>query len=543
MSLDTRPMDVITERDAGIRLPVDQTRRVVEFLRRRTSYADIPRTVQLIETHISLVFVTDRFVYKLKKPVQFDFLDFSTVELRRQACEAEVRLNRRQARNVYLGVHPIWTDSRGQLHLDGVEARGPVVDYVVQMRRLPTERTLDVLIQRHLLTDAEITQLAATLTEFYLAAPPLEVQPALYRCTIERHVRANRAALLETCSAESAPLIQRVHTAQLRTLLTQPELFNQRVAQGRIVEGHGDLRPEHICLVSPPVIFDCVEFNAEFRQLDIADELSFLAMECDLLGAPGVGETVIASYQAASDDRPAAELWAFYKAYRASVRAKVAALRSAQLEGSAREAAFQLAVSYLTLADQYLRPFERPLLLVVGGLMGSGKSTLAQAASDALGAVWLRSDVVRQTLFPGGRESAGYNDARYQPQSRSAVYDELLRQAGAHLAQGVSVVLDATFGQLAHRKAALALAQEHGADGWWIECRCPRQIAQDRIAKRLTSAEPDASEARPELYDQQAADWQAGTVAAKSLAIDTTRPLEGQLTHLYRGIASSDAAD
>ncbi|MBL8828016.1 MAG: AAA family ATPase [Planctomycetaceae bacterium] len=536
MSLETQTSGALSEPSTGIPLPLDQERRVVEFLRRRTSYADIPRTVQLIETHISQVFVTDRFVYKLKKPVRFDFLDFSTVEQRRQACEDEVRLNRRQARDVYLGVHPIWTDARGQLHLDGLEARGPVVDYVVQMRRLPTERTLDVLIQRHLLTDAEITQLAATLTEFYLKAPSLRVRPEEYRRTIERHVRANRAALHEACPPDSASLIQRVHTAQLRALLTQPEMFDQRVQQGHIIEGHGDLRPEHICLVSPPVIFDCVEFNAEFRQLDVADELSFLAMECDLLGAPAVGKSVIECYQESSGDRPTPELWAFYKSYRACVRAKVAALRGKQVVGSQHDVAEHLALDYLHLADEYLRPFVRPLLMIVGGMMGSGKSTLARAMSESLGATWLRSDVIRQTLFPGDRLSAEYNAARYRPESRTAVYDALLQQAGEQLRQGASVVLDATFGQMSQREAALALAQQHAADCVWIECRCPREVAMQRITQRLTAAEPDASEARPELYDRQAADWQSGDLPATSVTINTTQPLDAQLTHVYEAL-------
>jgi aminoglycoside phosphotransferase family enzyme/predicted kinase len=539
MTLDIHSHPAAAELTPGISPVPDNYRRVVDFLRRRTSYADVPRGVQVIETHISMVFVTDRFVYKLKKPVRFDFLDFSTVELRRQACEDEVRLNNRQARGVYLGVHPIWTDSRGQMHLDGTEPRGPVVDYVVMMRRLPIERTLDELIHRHLLTEAEIHQLAEALCAFYVDATPLSITPEKYRGAIEQHVRANRASLLAACDPTSESLIKRVHAAQLRTLLTQSDGFDRRVDAGRVIEGHGDLRPEHICLISPPVAFDCVEFNAEFRQIDVVDELSFLAMECDMLGAPAVGVAVIEAYERASGDQVEPELLAFYQAYRACVRAKVAALRGGQVVGRLHDESLKHAMDYLSLADGYLRPYDRLVLFVIGGLMGSGKSTLARELSDTLGLDWLRSDVIREQMFPRESIPAGYNADRYQPQARSAVYDELLRQAGDCLRQGVSVAIDATFGKLAQRQAAVSLAHDCDADVVWIECRCPRETAMQRIESRLASAVPDASEARPELYDLQAHDWQHGELDAHGLVVDTTAAMTEQLTQVYAELRSA----
>lgn len=539
MSLEISTTAVMPSSSSTVVPPLDDQRRIVDFLKRRTSYSDVPRGVQVIETHISTVFITDRFVYKLKKPLRYDFLDYSTVERRRAACLDELRLNQRQARGVYLAVLPIWTDTRGQLHLDGREPRGPIVDWVVQMRRLPTERTLDELVHRHLLTEAETQQLAESLARFYAEASPLTIQPEVYRRTIEKHVRANRDALLTTFGAEHGPLVKRVHTAQLRELLTRSEVYDRRVLDGRIIEGHGDLRPEHVCLTSPPVVFDCVEFSAEFRQLDVLDELSFLAMECDRLGARGVGEAVLSAYQQHSGDRPDAELLAFYKAYRATVRAKVAALRGVQVAGHLHDDAWQQAVAYLHLADEYLRPFDRPLLLLVGGMMGSGKSTLAAELSTALGTEWLRSDELRRQMFSVRDEAVDYGAARYQPAARAQVYDELLRQASEHLRDGVSVVLDATFARHAHRQTAVALGQTFQADVIWIECQCPRNTAIERIQARLQSAEPDPSEARPELYDRQAADWEPGELPIAMTTVDTTEPVNLQAAAVYRAVLTS----
>lgn len=354
---------------------------IVLWLKRPETYAHHPREVEFIETHISRVFLAGDRVFKLKKPVRFDFLDFSTTEKREQACRDEVRLNRRMAGNVYCGVHAITRGADGDYELDG---SGQVLDWVVEMRRLPADRILEDQLCRGTVPREDLDRLTRFLARFYAEASRLHIAPEDYVRTLIQHVEANRRSLQETCTdAVQRHRVRRIHTAQLRLLGSEPELFTDRVRGGRIVEGHGDLRPEHVCLLDPPVIFDCIEFSADFRRVDALDELCFLAMECDRLHSEYVGESILAEYRLACTDSPAARLVAFYKSYRAVVRAKVAALRANQLRGALHYAQCARAEQYLTLADRYLcKAGAGPLLIVVCGLMGSGKSTLARLLSE-----------------------------------------------------------------------------------------------------------------------------------------------------------------
>ena len=377
----------------------DEHESLVRWLARPEAYPHRPDRVEQIQTHISQVFLAGSHVYKLKKPVKFDFLDFSTRAAREQACREEVRLNRRLAPDAYLGVLPVVRGADGSFRWGG---EGEVVDWLVEMRRLPTELTLESLHHRGELQPADIDRLAGTLVRFYRSLPPLTVTPQSYIAQCTAHVRGNFRELLAVKHHLPRGMVERVHGFQLQLLLLRSALFAERAGAGRIVEGHGDLRPEHICLSDPIAIFDCIEFSPDFRQLDVADELAFLAEECDCLGADWVGPQLLRAYQDQSGDRPPAVLLDFYKSYRACVRAKVAALRADQLEGPAHEAAAYEARQHLTLADRYATPWIRPLVIAVGGLAGTGKTTLATAIADALGAELLRTDVIRQELFSAG---------------------------------------------------------------------------------------------------------------------------------------------
>ena len=266
---------------------------------------------------------------------------------RERACREEVRLNRRLAPGVYLGMLPITQAVDGALALDG---SGTPVDWVVQMRRLPTERTLEERVKQGEIAPDDVAGVSRVLGDFYAHAAPVPTVAADYRRQIEHHVRANRADLLAAAPTEDLPEVRRAHAAQLQFLLLEPEIFDARVKSGRIIDGHGDLRPEHICLTDPPVIFDCLEFDAELRRLDIADELSFLAMECQRLGAAWIGAQIRAACLQRCNDQPPAALLAFYQSYRACVRAKVAVLRSQQLATGDRAAAWAEAAQYLHLA-------------------------------------------------------------------------------------------------------------------------------------------------------------------------------------------------
>lgn len=491
-------MSVLSMRRSSTRELAPKSQAIVEWMSRASAYDEQPARVECVETHISWIFLTDRYAYKLKKPVRFDFLDFSTKELRRQACETEVRLNRRLARHVYLSVVPV-TLRRGRLALGG---EGTPVDWVVKMRRLPADRSLDRLIRAGTLTPEDVRRVGQTLTDFFSHLPPLTIRTDGYRRRLIDHVRTNRAELLNSRHGLDGAAVRRVHEAQLRFLLLAPELFDNRVLDGRVVDGHGDLRPEHVYLTPRPTIIDCVEFNAEFRQLDVLDELCFLAMECARLDAAWVGDEVMAHYCEQAGDHPRPELGAFYKCYRACVRAKVLTLRAEQLAGQDRTEAIEAARGYLSLADDYGDGLGSPVLLVVRGLTGTGKSTLARRLADLFEMELLGTDAIRRELFGASESPAAYDADIYRPEHRARVYEEMIRRANALLDERLSVVLDGTFLTAASRTDVARLAADAGAALLVVDCHCPDAVARSRIASRL-EAGGALSESRPDIHARQ----------------------------------------
>lgn len=293
----------------------------LDFLGRPQAYPEATARVDAVETHMSWVFLTDTRAYKLKKPVCYPYLDFSTVDARRRDCEEEVRLNRRLAAEVYLGVVPLVRDAEGRLNLGGA---GETVDWLVQMRRLPADRMLDHLLRSGAVTQAEIVRLARRLARFYAEAAAEAVTPAAYRHDLAGRIEDNLHELSSPAFGLDPGLLARLAGLQLGYLQGHAECFDSRVRQGRIVEGHGDLRPEHVCLRAEPVVIDCLEFRREFRILDPADELGYLALECERLHAPQVGDWLLDAYREASGDAPPAALIHFHQSCRAVLRAKLA---------------------------------------------------------------------------------------------------------------------------------------------------------------------------------------------------------------------------
>ena len=270
---------------------------------------------------MSWVFLSDPLVYKLKKPVRYPFLDFTTLEARRLNCGREVELNRRLAHDVYLGVVPLTLAADGsRFEIDG---KGSIVDWLVRMRRLPTQRMLDAAIRNGTASTADIEQLARCLTQFYRGARKIKMGADTYRSLFAQGMEANRAELLRPVYGLCAEQVERITTAQHRYLAAGTSL-QQRALADRIVDAHGDLRPEHICLTAEPAIIDCLEFNADFRVLDPVDELAYLAVECERLGAGRIGDEILNRSLEMSRDAPGPELVRFYKSYRACLRAKIA---------------------------------------------------------------------------------------------------------------------------------------------------------------------------------------------------------------------------
>lgn len=329
----------------------------VAFLRRAESYPDPTTRVEAIETHMSWVFLTDDSVYKLKKPARLALLNLVTLESRRRNCAAEVSWNRRLAPGVYLGVVPLGVNEKGSFVLG---AGADVVDWLVKMRRLPAERMLDRAIATGALERVDVERVAETLAAFYQRAPSVGIGADEYRRRLLGDVRDVVRELVEL-SPICESRVQSVSRALAGFLRRDEGLLDERVRRGSIVEGHGDLRPEHVCLLASPVVIDCVEFSEELRTVDPADELSFLVIECELLGGrPFIEEILFDTYARATGDVPGRPLVWFYKTYRAFLRAKLTIwhLRDPNVKDPRKW--IERAERYVSLAERLVSEWPEP---------------------------------------------------------------------------------------------------------------------------------------------------------------------------------------
>jgi aminoglycoside phosphotransferase family enzyme len=323
----------------------------VAFLQRPGTHGTAPGTVEVIETHMSWVFLAGNLVYKLKKPVRYEFLDFSTPEARRRDCEEEVRLNRRLAPDVYLDVVPLVITPGAALQLGG---DGRPLDWLVKMRRLPRQLMLDQAIQAGTATVRDVRRCILALAAFYRDCTPVVMDAPQYRRRFIDGVQSTRRSLEAPEYGLHADALREMSSTQLAFLEQNAPLFDRRVNERRIVEGHGDLRPEHVCLTEPPLFIDCLEFNREWRLVDPADELAYLALECEHAGAAVIGEAAFSAYCEGMGDLPPESLVRFYKSYRAGIRAKLSAWHLRDHLGADDRRKWQdRAHRYLELASRY----------------------------------------------------------------------------------------------------------------------------------------------------------------------------------------------
>jgi aminoglycoside phosphotransferase family enzyme len=281
---------------------------------------------EAIETHFAWVFLTGDRAWKLRKPVRRDAMDYGTLEARLVNSEEEVRLNRRLAPSVYLGVRALTCDTAGRLAIGG---NGAIVDWLVEMRRLDRNRMLDVLLAAGRVTDRDLDRIASRLADFYAGEPPAVLDGTALAARLEAQVRANHAVLVPL----DAPTADALQRRQLEFLAGHREWFEQRASRGCVIEAHGDLRPEHILLDEPPVVIDCLEFDRQLRVMDRAEELAFLELECGRIGAPQAGRHIARACLARLDDAPPVELSRFYRSHRAATRAKLYGWRASEPDG------------------------------------------------------------------------------------------------------------------------------------------------------------------------------------------------------------------
>ena len=343
--------------DRGGRLLVPALEEKVAFLRDPRSYDASIRRVEVRETHMSWVFLADGIVLKLKKPVRFPYLDFGSIEKRGVACRAEVDLNRRLAADVYLGAVPLCVSPAGLSIGSGTQ----VVDWLVKMRRLDQSLMLDGLIAEKQVDRKEIEALASKLAAFYRRAHKVLIRPEIFLANWDYDLRQNRSVLLNPRFGLSPGPIRYLDRLLREFLARKEALFVERLEQRRIVDGHGDLRPEHIWLGDEIKIIDCLEFNARLRMLDPLEEIAYLDLECEHLGMKGVGETVWRRISLALRDHPPLSLFHFYRCYRAMLRARLSIAHLLAPVPRTPEKWRPQALSYLSLAAADARHLEAAL--------------------------------------------------------------------------------------------------------------------------------------------------------------------------------------
>ena len=455
---------------------------------------------QAAETHAAAVFLVGDLACKLKKPVNLGFLDFSTVAARTVACAREAELNLRFAPDVYLGV---------------AELRGPdgeVCDHLVVMRRMPASRRLSTLVRSHEPVARPLRQVARILAAQHAkAARSPQIAEQGSRDALRRRWTDNieQTRTIQARLAPREPLDPAVicETERLASRFGagRAPLFDARIRQGRIVDGHGDLLADDIfCLDDGPRILDCLDFDDRLRWLDGLDDAAFLAMDLERLGAPALAEQFMAAYAEYSGDPAPASLRHHYVAYRAFVRAKIACLRGAQDDPAAGFEARHLA----EVALRHLRAGAVTLVLI-GGLPGTGKSALADATAGRLGFTVLNSDRVRKELAGLPAETsarARYGSGIYTAEWTERTYRELQRRAAVLLAHGESVIADASFITARQRAAAAATAAEASADLVQLRCTAPGELAAQRMSTR-PSRVSDADDAIAAQMEAFAEPW------------------------------------
>jgi len=495
--------------------------------------------IELIETHVSWVFLREAEVLKVKKPLDLGFLDFRTLEQRREACEAEVRLNRRLAPDVYLGVVPIRRRDDGRHHLG---SEGVIVDYGVRMRRLSEKRRADSLLSRGELDGELIDRIASTLAGFHAQARTDEHIASFGAPEIvEKSVRENFEQCRGFVHRYLDPTEAReIESYQLGVLRDRAASFRRRVETGRVREGHGDLRLEHIYLREDGslTIIDCIEFNERFRYADVTADLAFLAMDLAFQSRADLGERLLASYARESGDYDLYELVDFYRSYRAYVRAKVSAFL-ADDEGAppaVRERAARDARRYFVLALELTRPPSRaPRVIALGGVLASGKSTVATRLGAALSVPVVEADRTRKELLGVAPRQPIHEAAwqgAYSPARTAEVYDEVLRRAGVVLDSGRTVILDASFRSEAMRRKARELAKARALPFLFIECRAPHEICRERLRRR--EREGAISDGRLAIFDDFCASWEPVVELPPSehVVLDTSGPIEASVREL-----------
>ncbi len=512
---------------------------LVAALQNPRIYPEKPAKIDLVQTHISAIFLAGQHVYKVKKPVNFGFLDFTTLEKRKYYCQQEVDLNRRLAKKVYLGVVEVRAH-RGRVYIG--DGPGEVIEYAVKMKRLPQDCMMDKWMARGAITSEVVERIAAKIAHFHARAA---TSPEISKFGNIQTIRGNLEENFSETEKYVGPVIssdlyREIIEATRRFLERHLPLFHKRIADGKIRDCHGDLHLQHICLGEEILIFDCIEFNQRFRYSDVAADIAFLLMDLDYHQQPLLSAELASHYLMISQDWSLYLFLDFYKSYRAYVRAKVTSFRldDPNISSEAKASTLKEARRYYLLSHYYAKRMNRPMMVVTGGWIGTGKSTIARALAEVLGWEWLRADVLRKELAQVPILEHRFEEFQkgiYSPDFSQKTYRALIENAWNHLKSGESVVLDASFKKQAARQTARDLARETQADFLFIECKCSDEEIRKRLDRRARE-KSEPSNGRWEILAEQKKDYDRveGFAPELILSLNTERPLEECLAQIFR---------
>jgi aminoglycoside phosphotransferase family enzyme/predicted kinase len=502
-----------------------ETLNLVEAMGRPGFYPHRPEGVELVETHISWVFLAGPLVYKVKKPVVFPFLDYGTLERRRALCREEVRLNRRLAPSIYRGVRALVRRGGGWALADDPDDPR-ACEYAVEMRRFDSTTTLAARLARGEATAEQLRAIGRRLADFHERAEPVAARVG-WPAHLARSLDENFETLLSFAgSAVDGRELAAAERFISAFLVARRDELAGRAAAGRVRDCHGDLRAEHVIFGEQGVeVFDCVEFSPALREIDVAADLAFLVMDLAAAGREDLARELVGAYRDAGGDPGDEALLHFFAVYRAWVRAKVACLRADELDDDRRRAAaLSEARGLAALARRLAWRARAPLPLVVCGGAASGKSHLARHLADVTGLAHLNSDVVRKELLgiaPAERAPA----SAYSAEMNARTYAELGRRAGGEITAGRSVLVDATFRYRRDREAFTAALGDR--ELIFVECLAPAAVVAERAAAR--EGDPSrVSDAGGELAERQRREFEPldEVRADRHLVLRTDRAVE-----------------
>jgi aminoglycoside phosphotransferase family enzyme/gluconate kinase len=469
---------------------------------KKESFPNKPEKLEVIQTHISYVFIADQMVYKIKKPVNFGFLDFTTLQLRKFYYEKEVELNRRLCPEIYLGVVPISLTEKGYL----VGDFSHVVEYAVEMKKLPEDGMMQKIIKDRALTEKHIDLIVEKLVPFYNSAKTGKgVNEYGSTDVISFNTEEN---FMQTEGFVGKALnkwrYNEIVSWNRNFLRENSSLFDKRIKEGYIREGHGDLYSANIAFdnLRKVYIFDCIEFNERFRCGDVASDIAFLSMDLDFHDYRELSEFFVKSYTERSDDRDLIKLLNFYKCYRAYVRGKIECFtsQSQTLSEEKRKEALEKAKKYFDLSYTYTKG--KPKVFVVFGISGTGKSTFAKKLSEMTLAEVISSDIVRKGLAgiaPTEHHYEPFEKGIYNKEFTEKTYRKMIALARNSLKKGRDVILDATFRERPYREEVLQ--KLNFAEIYFILCSAKESIIKERFKRRAEKSE--VSDARWEIFLEQ----------------------------------------